>query len=407
MAAKKAVKKPAAAKKTAAPAVKGPVRLGIIGLGNMGSEHAKYIKEGKLSRCVVAAVADRKPEKLEKYQSWDGVETFREGSDLIKSGKVDAVLIATPHFDHTVLGIMAMKKGLHVLVEKPISVHRADCERLIAAHTDKKLVFAAMFNQRTISAHIKIKKLMDSGELGRITRVNWIISNWFRSAAYYSSGDWRATWAGEGGGVLLNQCPHNLDLLTWFCGMPSKVRAFCRFGKWHDIEVEDDVTAYLEYPNGATGVFITTTGEAPGTNRLEITGENGKLVYENGKIKYTRNEESMIKFCATTPHSFAAPETWNIDIPGDGSGPQHQGITQNFVDAILDGAKLIAPAAEGIRSVELANAMLLSSFTDATVKLPISGPAYEKELKKRMATSRYGTKVVKESKVDMSRSIVL
>lgn len=384
----------------------GPVRIGIIGVGNMGSCHAQYIREGKIKNAVVAAIADRNPAKLENYRKWEGVELFSEGADLIRSVKVDAVLIATPHYDHTTLGIAALKKKLHVLVEKPISVHKADCERLIAAHTDKKVVFAAMFNQRTINAHVKIKKLMDSGELGRITRVNWIITNWFRTAAYYASGDWRATWAGEGGGVLLNQCPHNLDLLTWFCGMPSKVRATCRFGQWHDIEVEDDVTAVLEYPNGASGVFITTTGEAPGTNRLEIVGERGKVVYEHGKITYTRNEVSMIEFCKTTPGSFSAPEVWNIDIPGDGSGPQHQGITQNFVDAILTGATLIAPAEEGIRSVELANAMLLSAFLNKTIELPLSGSVYEKELKKRIATSRYGKKkaVKAAAPVDMSKS---
>jgi predicted dehydrogenase len=285
-------------------------------------------------------------------------------------------------------------------------VHRADCERLIAAHeAHPELVFAAMFNQRTIKAHIRMKELVAKGELGEIRRINWIVTDWFRTDSYYASGGWRATWAGEGGGVLLNQCPHNLDLLQWITGMmPNQVRAFCNFGKRHEIEVEDEVTAYLEYPNGATGVFITTTGEAPGTNRLEIVGERGKLIFEGQEnLKFVRNEVPMGEFCRTAAGGFDKPETWNVEIHADRSGPQHQGITQNFVDAILDGTPLIARAEEGIRSVEIANAMLLSTFLDRTVTLPIDGALYEKELKKRFQTgAAKKKKVVKASESSMA-----
>jgi len=242
------------------------LRLGIIGAGVMGLAHAKNILENKIPRLRLAALCDG--QRLTSPLPAD-VTLFSDSRSLIRSGQVDAVLIATPHYSHTSIGIDALENNLHVLVEKPISVHKRDCEKLLAAHKGSEhLRFGVMFNQRTDPFYLKIRELIQTGELGEIRRINWIITNWFRTAAYYSGSAWRATWAGEGGGVLLNQSPHNLDLLQWLFGMPVSVRAFCRFGQYHDIEVEDDVTSYMRFKNGATGVFITTTGEAPGTNRL-------------------------------------------------------------------------------------------------------------------------------------------
>jgi predicted dehydrogenase len=343
----------------------------------MGSAHAQSILAGKVKRLRLGALCDGDPARL----NVQGVKPFTDFRELIRSGEVDSVLIATPHYSHTGIGIEALEQGLHVLVEKPISVHKSDCEKLIAAHQGReKQVFAAMFNQRTDPFYQKIRNLIQSGEIGEIRRVNWIITNWFRTAAYYASGGWRATWAGEGGGVLLNQCPHNLDLLQWLFGMPVSVHAFCRFGQYHDIEVEDDVTAYLVFKNGATGVFITSTGEAPGTNRLEITAERGKLVYEDDRLTFTRNEIEMTAFSRASKLAFATPPLWQVTIPVSGHGDQHVGILNNFADAILDGAPLIAPAREGVHSVELANAMLYSTFTGQTIELPLDGAAYERQL---------------------------
>jgi predicted dehydrogenase len=365
------------------------VRLGVVGLGNMGTTHCSTVLEGQVPNLELTAVCDLSPDKLKRYTNQI---QFTDSTRLIKSGAIDALLIATPHYSHTTIGIEALKAGLHVLVEKPISVHKADCERLIKAHTRKKQVFSAMFNQRTDSVFQKIRQLIQSGELGAIRRVNWIITNWFRSEAYYASGGWRATWSGEGGGVLLNQCPHNLDLYQWLFGMPQRVRGFCRFGRYHDIEVEDDVTAYFEYDNGCTGVFITSTGEAPGTNRLEITAEQGRLVMEHGKLSYTRNEQAMSAFSRTTRQSFATPPTWNVEIPVVQRGEQHLGILKNFTQAILKGEKLLAPAPEGIHSVELGNAILMSSQLGRTVDIPLSGAQYEKMLKGLIAKSRFKKK---------------
>jgi predicted dehydrogenase len=381
------------------------VRLGIIGMGNIGRYHAEYLLNGKVNRCQLTAVADA----LAPLEPWAarGLRTFNDGEALIRSGAVDAVIIATPHYQHTTLGIAALEAGLHVMVEKPISVHKADAERLIAAHArHPDRVFAAMFQLRTEPRYVKIKRLVSTGELGPLVRVSWIITDWFRTEAYYASGGWRATWKGEGGGVLLNQCPHNLDLLQWLCGMPARVRGFCQLGRYHNIEVEDNVTAYWEWASGATGVFITSTGEAPGTNRLELCGTRGKLVLENNRLTFTRNETDMLEFSRTARTGFARPDVWHVEIPFADAPAQHATLTQNFVDAILDGAPLIAPGAEGLHSVELANATLYSSLTEQTITLPLDGAAYEAKLQELIARSRFEKKVVAVEAEDFTKSFV-
>jgi predicted dehydrogenase len=363
------------------------LKLAVIGVGNMGNFHLVNI--AKQPKVKLVAVCDIVPERAlaaaEKY----GCQAYFDADALLSDRMCDAVLIATPHYAHTTIGIAALQMGYHVLVEKPISVHKADCERLIAAHTDKSLVFAAMFNQRTDPHYKKIRQLVHSGELGRLERINWIITDWFRTQSYYDSGGWRATWKGEGGGVLLNQCPHNLDLLQWICGMPVRIHGYCGLGVWHDIEVEDQVTAYLDFGNHCTGVFIASTGEAPGTNRLEIAGERGKVVMEQGEITFIRNEVSSRQFCLEAREMFAKPPAWNVTLPVGGSGGQHAEILENFADAILSGAALIAPAEEGIHSVELANAMLYSSFTGQSVMVPMDSAAYEQKLMQLIRESRF------------------
>ena len=378
------------------------VRFGIVGVGGMGTSHSRKFRDGEIKRARLVAVCDVDADRLGLFAD---LKTFTDSKDLIRSGEVDAVLIATPHYDHTTIGIDAFENGLHVLVEKPISVHKADAQRLIDAwkRSDGR-VFGAMFQLRTEPWFKKIKQLIDSDELGQIMRVNWIVTAWYRTEAYYASGGWRATWKGEGGGVLLNQCPHNLDLFQWFFGMPQRCRAFCHFGKYHDIEVEDEVTAYFEFANGATAVFIASTGETPGTDRLEIAGDRGKLVYEDGKISFTRNEILASEFTRTSPERFGRPEVWNIEVPVRDTRRGHAVITQNFVDAILDGTPLIAPAEEGIRSVELANAMLYSAFTDATVEIPIDAVAYEKKLRQLIAESKFVKKTSGKTDLDLTGS---
>jgi predicted dehydrogenase len=375
------------------------VRLGIVGLGNMGKAHLANIRAGKVPGMRVTAMCESVG-TLPAAQ--EGEHQFTDVSAMIKSGHIDAILICTPHFSHTTIGIEALQTGLHVLVEKPISVHKADCERLIAAHTDKSKIFAAMFNMRTNACFKKVKDLIDSGELGEIRRVHWEVTNWFRTNYYYATGGWRGTWKGEGGGVLMNQCPHNLDLFQWMFGVPKTVRGFCQFGRFHEIEVEDNVTAVLQYDNGTTATFITSTGEAPGINRLEISAEMGRLTVTDGsKIHFQRNRVPMSKFCMEAEAAFAMPESWHMEIPVADSGGQHVEILQNFANAILKGEELLSPAEQGIHSVELANAILLSTWQDKAIELPMSAADYERILIEKGEKSTFEkTKVVAKASAD-------
>jgi predicted dehydrogenase len=378
------------------------VRIGIIGMGNMGQYHADYLLAGKVNRAELVAVCSTSPGKLDKYKP---LRIYDDGEKLIRSGEIDAVVVATPHYQHTSLGMAAIDAGVHLMVEKPISAHKADAERLIAAHRKKpNLVFAAMFQLRTEPRYTKVRKLIQDGDLGTIVRINWIITDWFRTEAYYASGGWRATWKGEGGGVLLNQCLHQLDMLQWLCGMPARVRGFCQIGRYHNIEVEDNVSIYMEWPNGATGIFVSSTGESPGTNRFEICGTRGKMVLENNKLTFVRNDADMIEFSKAAKIGFARPEVWNADIPFENAPAQHATLMQNFVDAILDGTPLLVPGEEGIHSVELANVMLYSSLVNQTIELPMDSAAFEKKLIDLIAASKIEKKVVQISSEDFTKS---
>lgn len=367
------------------------LRVGIIGIGNMGSGHARSILQGNVPGAALSAVCDINPKRLAwaEKELGENVARFESADQLFAADVVDGVIIAPPHYDHPQLAVKAFDHNLHVLCEKPAGVYTRQVREMNEAAAKSDRVFSLMFNQRQNPVHQKARDLVSSGELGQIQRTNWIISSWFRSQAYYDSGGWRATWAGEGGGVLLNQCPHNLDLWQWICGLPVRVRAFCEFGKYHDIEVEDDVTAFVQYENGATGLFVTSTGEAPGTNRLEVVGERGKLLMESGKLTFWRTRENVAEFTKTSQRSFATPECWKCDIPAGGKSPEHLGVMRNWTNAIRKGEPLMSPGEEGIRSLEISNAMLLSTWIDDWVDLPIDDDLFFEKLNERINTSRY------------------
>ena len=380
------------------------VRIGIIGMGNMGRFHANDLLDGKVPRGELTAVGSTSPHKLDEYNE-KGVQIFGSGEEMIASGAVDALLIATPHYQHTSLGVAALEAGLHIMVEKPISAHKADAERLIAAAAARPdQVFGAMFQLRVEPRYQKIRELVQGGELGDLVRVLWIMTDWFRSEAYFQSGGWRATWKGEGGGVLLNQCLHQLDAMQWITGMPSKVRSHVGIGRWHDIEVEDDVTCYMEFANGASGTFITSSGETPGSNRFEIAGTKGRLILENDTLTLTRNAVPSDEWCKTSEIGFQKPETTVEEIPIPGADAPHATLMTNFVNAILDGEALIAPGPEGLGSVELANVMVYSGLKDESVDLPMDGEAWEVLLNDLIASSTHEKKVVEISSEDFAAS---
>lgn len=372
---------------------KNKIKYGIIGVGNIGTAHLRNIMENKLlSDSIVTAVADLKQEKLNRVINMypnHKFDTYLSGEDLIEHANVDAVIVAVPHYGHPSLAIKALQKDIHVIVEKPAGVYTKQVKEMNDVALKSNALFTMMFNQRTNSIYRKMKELIANNEIGTIKRINWLITNWYRSQSYYDSGDWRATWEGEGGGVLFNQCPHQLDLLQWVTNMmPKKVRAFCHYGKWHDIEVEDDVTAYLEYDNGATGVFVTSTADTPGTNRFEVLGTLGKIVCENDELVLYKNEIDERDFNQTYKGGFGEPKYSVKRIETDGLNLQHVGIVRNFNDAILGKDKLFVNGIEGLNGVILMNAMELSGWLDKMIDLPFDDDLYLEILNEKIKNSK-------------------
>ncbi|MBO4809120.1 MAG: Gfo/Idh/MocA family oxidoreductase [Lachnospiraceae bacterium] len=348
-------------------------RFGIIGIGNMGSAHAVSLFEGKVEGAILSAVADAS----EGRRAWasgkfpPSVEIFEDYHELLSSAKIDAVLIATPHYSHTKIAMEALEAGLHVLIEKPAGVDAAEVRLMNeTALKHKDLAFGIMFNQRTNPLFGALRYYVKLGVLGEIKRFNWIINNWYRTQSYYDSAGWRASWSGEGGGVLLNQCPHNLDIWQWIMGMPATLQAFCKEGHFHDIAVEDDVTIYAEYENGASAVFTTSTGECPGTNRIEISGTMGKAVAEDGVLKLFLLDDDERKICYTSPEAMPTERVTRVNLEFPDSPNGHVRILQNFVNHILTGEELIAPGVEGINSLRISNAAYVSSWLGRKVEVP-------------------------------------
>ena len=372
------------------------LRLGIIGAGNIASAHIQNVLDGKCPNIEIVAVADRKESRRQwAAEKLPDARIFTEGSDLIAAKCCDAVLIAVPHYQHPTLAIEAFRAGQHVMCEKPAGVYTKQVREMNEAAAKSGLVFGIMYNQRTNCVYRKMRELVQGGQLGEIRRVSWIITDWYRTQAYYNSGGWRATWSGEGGGVLLNQCPHNLDLWQWICGLPVKVQAFCHEGKWHDIEVEDDVTIYAEYENGATGTFITSTGDCPGTNRLEITLDGGKLVCENGSdLRLYKLSDRISHHCATAEQGFGKIDGEWVEVETDGRNKQHPEVTSKFAAAILRGEPLVARGEEGIRGLSISNAAHLSSWLGKPVELPVDEDVYYAELQKKIAAGHADKKTV-------------
>ena len=370
------------------------VRFGVIGMGNQGTYYANLLKDGKIDNGVLGACCDNNETKLnyakEKFSGVEDVKFYSNYLDLLNEGDCDAILVETPHYDHPNIVIDCLKRGINVICDKPAGVYTKQVKEMNKVAKESKALFTMMFNQRTNCIYRKMKEMISEGLLGEIQRVTWIITDWYRTQIYYDNGSWRATWAGEGGGVLINQCPHQIDLIQWILGeMPSKVTAFCQYGKWHDIEVEDDVTAYFEYKNGATGVFITTTGEAPGTNRLEISGSKGKLLSEDGNLIFYQNEIDSIENCKVSQKGFDKPKCNKIIVETDGENPQHVGIINNFANAILGKEELFIKGEEGINGVELMNAIELSGWKDSVkVTLPVDEDEYLSILNEKRKTSR-------------------
>lgn len=345
------------------------VRLGVIGFGNMGTTHARNVYQGKVKNMELAAICDISEARQDKAKElYPSLPVFNDAQELYKSGLCDAVIIAVPHYDHPALAIKALEAGLNVITEKPAGVYTKQVKEMNESAKKCGKVFGIMYNQRTNPVYQKIRDLVKNGALGHIKRITWIVTDWYRPQAYHDSSTWRSTWKTEGGGALINQNPHQLDLWQWMFGMPDRIFAKVSFGKYYDIEVEDDVMAYFEYDNGTTGEYITSTGEAPGTNRLEIACDMGKLVVEDNRLTFRRNVISEREHNKVNQAPFGMPECWDCEIPVDFSGgKQHIGILQNFANAITSSEELLAPGEEGVLGLTISNAIHLSGWTGETI----------------------------------------
>ncbi|MBZ5750682.1 MULTISPECIES: Gfo/Idh/MocA family protein [Metabacillus] len=373
------------------------VRLGIIGIGAQGGTYAGFISEGKVKNMVIGAICDIDPAKKEMCaEKYPNVPFYDNYIEMLESGDVDAVVTTVPHYLHPEMGIEALKRNIHTLLEKPAGVYTKQVKELNEfAATKPELTFGVFFNQRTNPLYQKLKELIDNGEIGNIRRTNWIITTWWRPQGYYDQSAWRATWGGEGGGVLVNQAPHQIDLLQWICGMPKKVYSNVKYGYQRNIAVEDEVTTILDYGNGATGVFITATHDILGTDRFEILGDKGKIIVDDSKkitIKRLNTPEPEMSatmswadvmkiFTGQGPSEISTEEVIEFESVW---GAQHCSVLENFAANILDGTPLIAPGSDGINGVALANAIHLSSWLDKEVELPIDEELYFAELTKKI-----------------------
>lgn len=382
----------------------GVVGVGIAGIGNMGGSHLKDLAQIKNAKLV--AICDHDIERADQSGKEHKAKIYYNYEEFLKDSEIEAIIIATPHYSHTPIAIEAFKRGIHVLCEKPVGVHVNDIIKMNNAYmeakkTKKDLLFSAMFQQRTYGHWLKIKEMLDYNMLGKLIRTTWIITNWFRTQYYYDGGGWRATWKGEGGGVLLNQCPHNIDLYQWFVGMPDKITGFMGLGKYHNIEVEDEVTAYFEYKNGMVGHFITTTAESPGTNFLEIVGENGRLVYDDLNLTFFKNNESSFYALKNSKEAFYKPDFEKNKVKYEHHGePGHRFIIENFINAISKGEKLLVEGKEGLNSVMISNAIMLSAFDKKTIELPINGDEFENKLNELIKNSNFKKNIKTNVKVD-------
>ncbi len=372
------------------------VKLGIVGVGNIGCEHARLVQTDRVPMMNVVALCGRTiPEEFD-------VPVFDEFREFLQSG-IDAVLIATPTMHHVEAAKEALAAGLHVLVEKPVAMSVAQA-REVAALVSEGTQCAVMLNQRFHPAYAEIKRLLEQGTIGHLVRYHWTMTHWYRPDVYYQTSAWRGTWPGEGGGLLINQCIHNLDVLQWWLGLPARVRSHVAFGKYHNIEVEDEVSVYFEHDNGMTGTLIASSGEAPGYNSLDIVGDQGMIRFDGDAVHLWRAEGPVSVHRATTRDMFATPDFEKERVNLSDMGQQHVQVLNNFADAILNGVPLLTAFTEGIGSLQLANGILYSAWQDATIALPLAENDFEAMLQARIQRSALRNPAKIDVHIDMDNS---
>lgn len=374
------------------------IRFAVVGTGNIGQQHINLLRSGEIEGAELAATLSRSGSDVDT-----GVPHFASLDALLDAECCDAVLIATPTMDHVSAAKSAARRGLHVLLEKPIAMSVGQSQALID-EIPESVQFAVMLNQRFHPAYAAIKQLLDEGRIGTIKRYTWTMTAWYRPDVYYKVSRWRGTWPGEGGGLLINQCIHNLDIIQWLFGLPEKISAKVAFGRYHDIDVEDEVTAMLDYESGSVGLLQASSGEAPGINRLEIIGDTGVISWNDSELTLQEADQSVSEHCATTREMFGMPSFTSQTVDLAVGVNQHAQVIQNFVDSLIKGSSLLTPAREGLGSLQLANGMLLSQWDDKAVALPIDSQRYEQLLSERIASSSLREAHNIEVEIDMEKS---
>jgi predicted dehydrogenase len=365
--------------------MKDSVRFGIVGMGTIGQLHARNLIESRAGRSHLAAVATTReldlPESVRRFESLD---------EMLTSGAVDAVVVATPHPTHKLLSEKVLRAGCHLLLEKPIASRIDEARELVDAACAQDRLFGVMHQMRVDPLYVCLRECFQRGDWGALLRFAWTATDWYRPDAYYKAVDWRATWAGEGGGLLVNQCPHDLDLISWIFGLPGEARAFVDFGKHHPIETEDEVHAVMFYPNGRRGTFTASTGEAPGLRRIEIACEKALVVVEGRKLTIQKLESPVGEFSRGSNGIFSKPEHTAEVLEFKPVETPHARIMADFAEAVLEGKPLLAPGKEGLASVELANAFVLSTWENAAIKLPLDAERYGARLDEKIRASTRG-----------------
>ena len=378
------------------------IKFGLIGFGNIGKLHANNLVGNKIEGAHLFAVSDSFG--IDESLTGDA-KYYKNYRELLEDGEVDAVIIATPSNLHANLAKEVLQAGKNVLVEKPVSLEVQEARDLLAVSQETKKKVGVVLNQRTDPYYARIKELVVKGDIGELRRISWTMTNWFRPEIYFQSSSWRGTWKGEGGGALMNQCIHNIDIFSWIFGLPRSVKAESSFGKYHNIEVEDEVTAFFEFDSGMKATFLGSTGEYPGVNRLEVVGDKGTIIAEDRVLKITLLEESVDAFSKSTEDMFGTPESkTHLESFVDDKGSQHAGILQNFVESLTKDVDLIGSLTDASKSVELANAILMSSWKNSEVLMPLDGYAYNEELSERKKNSVARQTVSVKKPVDMTKS---
>lgn len=374
------------------------IRFAVVGTGNIGQQHINLLRSGDIKNAELVATVSRSGAAVAA-----SVPHFSSLESLLDEDCCDAVLIATPTMDHVTAAQLAAERGLHVLLEKPLAMSVGQSQALIDS-IPSDIQFAVMLNQRFHPAYSAIKQLLNDGRIGSIQRYTWTMTAWYRPDVYYKVSRWRGTWPGEGGGLLINQCIHNLDIMQWLFGLPDRLSAKVAFGRYHDIDVEDEVTAILEHDSGSVGLLQASSGEAPGFNRLEIIGDEGVITWDDKELTLLKADQSVSEHCATTREMFGMPSFTRETVSLDEGVNQHARVVQNFVDALTQGSSLLTPASEGLGSLQLANGMLLSQWDDTAIALPIDSHRYEQLLSERIASSSLREAQNIEVEIDMEKS---